>query len=207
MRGRPVRLGPTGSSRSVGAGGVGPAGPAVAGRAHATTPGGIGEWPGLKLKVQVPSQLALDSHEVRSLADRNPHDAIRETRNEPRGRGAAPCPEASPRRLRETRPPGLPVRLRDRRLGDAEQDGLLARTLSRLSISSSSTWRSARALILCTRPPAGPRWREVASRIAGVAEAEFPDRLGGVDFSGRTAEVEAQRQADMPAGPGVTGPA
>lgn len=45
------------------------------------------------------------------------------------------------------------------------------------------------------------------SRIAGVAEPELPNRLGGVDLSGRTAEVEAQQQPEMPARPGVTGPA
>ena len=45
------------------------------------------------------------------------------------------------------------------------------------------------------------------SRIVGVAEPELPDRLGGVDLSGRSAEEEAQQQPEMPAGPGVTGPA
>jgi len=41
---------------------------------------------------------------------------------------------------------------------------------------------------------------------AGEAEPELPDRLGGVDLSGRTAEEEAQPQPEMPPGPAVTGP-
>ena len=59
------------------------------------------------------------------------------------------------------------------------------------------------AEIQARRPRSGSR----ASRIVGVEEPELPDRLGGVDLPGRTAEEEAQQQPEMPAGPGVTGPA
>ncbi len=48
-------------------------------------------------------------------------------------------------------------------------------------------------------------WRPLL--IAGMAKPELPDRLGGVDLSGRTTEEEAQHQPEMPAGPGVTGTA
>ncbi len=58
-----------------------------------------------------------------------------------------------------------------------------------------------------SRPDVLGRSGSRASRIAGVAEPELPDRLGGIDLPGRTAEEEAQQQPEMPAGPGVTGPA
>ena len=58
-----------------------------------------------------------------------------------------------------------------------------------------------------TAPTATGARAALQSRIVGVAEPELPDRLGGVDLPGRTAEEEAQQQPEMPAGPGVTGPA
>jgi hypothetical protein len=47
-----------------------------------------------------------------------------------------------------------------------------------------------------------PCWR--ASWIAGVAKPEIPYRLCCVDLARRSAEKEAE-QAEMPAGPSVTG--